>query len=211
MARPPSDIRERIVIAARARFLIEGVDGAALRQIAKDAGTNIGMVYYYYKTKDELFLAVVEAIYGGLLADIEATLNGELSEEQRFLALYLRLSQLSEDEFQVVRLVLREALVSSTRLASIGRLFFRGHAALVMRTVAQGIDAGRLRADLPPLLLTAASMLLGFMPQVARRMAARTDTPMAALLPEPEAIARGMAKLLFHGIAADSKRPPKRT
>jgi AcrR family transcriptional regulator len=44
MARPASDIQKRIFVAARARFLSEGVDGASLRQIAKDAGTNIGMV-----------------------------------------------------------------------------------------------------------------------------------------------------------------------
>jgi AcrR family transcriptional regulator len=45
MARPASDIAPRIVHAARERFLFEGVDGASLRNIAKDAGTNIGMVY----------------------------------------------------------------------------------------------------------------------------------------------------------------------
>ena len=45
MARPRSDIEPRIVHAARRRFLKEGVDGASLRTIAKDAGTSIGMVY----------------------------------------------------------------------------------------------------------------------------------------------------------------------
>jgi AcrR family transcriptional regulator len=44
MARPRSDIRPRLLASARARFLREGVDGASLRSIAKDAATNIGMV-----------------------------------------------------------------------------------------------------------------------------------------------------------------------
>src|SRR4029077_6434218 len=57
MARPRSDIQPRIVRAARERFLAEGVDGASLRTIASDAGTNVGMVFYYFPTKDDLFLA----------------------------------------------------------------------------------------------------------------------------------------------------------
>ena len=67
MPRPPSDIAARIVEAARDRFLLQGVDGASLRSIAADAGTNIGMVYYYFKTKDDLFLAVIEEAYAQLL------------------------------------------------------------------------------------------------------------------------------------------------
>ena len=37
MARPPSDIAQRIVTAATERFLNDGVDGASLRQIARAA------------------------------------------------------------------------------------------------------------------------------------------------------------------------------
>ena len=39
MARPRTDIRARIVRAARARFLAAGVDGASLREIAQLAKT----------------------------------------------------------------------------------------------------------------------------------------------------------------------------
>src|SRR6185295_5828153 len=71
MARPPTDIRQRILGAARARFLAEGVDGASLREIARDAKTTIGMVSYYFPAKDDLFLAVVEEVYAVLLGDLE--------------------------------------------------------------------------------------------------------------------------------------------
>ncbi|MEY4583264.1 MAG: hypothetical protein RL701_7967 [Pseudomonadota bacterium] len=203
MARPASDIRERLIVAARARFLLEGVDGAALRQIAKDAGTNIGMVYYYFKTKDELFLAVVQDVYGGLLTDIDRAFGGEGSEEERFGALYQRLSRLSDAEFAVVRLVLREALVSSTRLAELGQLFFRGHIPIVMRCLVEGIAQQRLRSDLSPILLLVSSLVLGFMPQVAQRLVLSSQALPPALqqqVPKPEEVARGLASILMHGI-----------
>jgi AcrR family transcriptional regulator len=207
MARPASDIRARLIVAARLRFLLDGVDGASLRQIAKDAGTNIGMVYYYFNTKDELFLAVVQAVYGDILADMERLLGGELPEEQRFLALYERLSHLSDDEFAVLRLVLREALVSSPRLAKVGELFLRGHIPVILGCIARGVSEQRLRSDLSPVLLMAAMMLLGIMPQIARRLVGATDLPIGAALPSPELVARGMAELLFHGIANRSSAP----
>jgi AcrR family transcriptional regulator len=201
MARPASDIRSRIIIAARERFLLEGVDGAALRQIAKDAGTNIGMVYYYFKTKDELFLAIVQDVYGDLLADIERLLHTDVTEAQRFAAFYDRLSRMSADEFAVIRLVMREALVASPRLAQVGQLFLRGHIPVILSTLARGIHERRLREDLPPLLLMAATLILGFLPQIGRHLLAAGELPGDLRLPEPQQIAQGMADILFHGIA----------
>src|SRR5262249_27779376 len=67
MPRPRTDIRVRILHAARARFAAKGVDGSSLRSIAADARTSIGMIYYYFPSKDALFLAVVEEVYGNLL------------------------------------------------------------------------------------------------------------------------------------------------
>jgi AcrR family transcriptional regulator len=207
MARPASDIQKRIFVAARARFLSEGVDGASLRQIAKDASTNIGMVYYYYKTKDELFLAVIQDVYSGLLSDLERILRAAPSGEPQFAALYQRLSQMSAEEYDVIRLVMREALCSSHRLADLGQLFLQGHIPLLLGCISGGIQAQRLRGDLPPVLLMAASILLGILPQVMRRLIHQASPALDALLPNTDAIARAMTELLFHGIAHNSEYP----
>jgi len=201
MARPASDIRQRLIVSARERFLTEGVDGASLRQIAKDAGTNIGMVYYYFKTKDELFLAVVQDVYGDLLADMERSLAGDAPEEQQFARLYERMSRLSDEELKVLRMLIREALVSSPRLRELGDLFLRGHVPLLLGHIGRGIQEGRLRGDVPPTLLMAASLLLGLLPQIVRRVVGPLDARLDAFLPSPEQIARGMADILFHGIS----------
>src|SRR5688572_15313158 len=111
MARPATDIQERIVHAARALFLQQGVDGASLRQIATDADTNIGMIYYYFKTKDDLFLGVVEEVYGQLSSDISAIFDQARPIEDRLQLLFARLAKQSAAETQVLQLILREALV----------------------------------------------------------------------------------------------------
>src|SRR5204862_7757124 len=115
MARPRSDIGPRIANAARRRFLEQGVDGASLRTIARDAGTSIGMVYYYFPTKDDLFLGVVEEVYVKLVSDMTRALEPNAPAPERIRRLYARVGTVTDAELATVQLVVREALASSAR------------------------------------------------------------------------------------------------
>lgn len=203
MARPASDIAERIVRAARERFLSEGVDGASLRAIARDAGTNLGMVYYYFASKDELFLATIEDVYAALLGDLTAVLSeSALPTEQQVERLYSRLAQVSEDELKVIRLILREAIgASSPRLAKLFERFTRGHLALVLGVIQTGMARQEVRTDLPPMLMVLATILLGIAPQLLRRRLAESGVPVDALLPPVASMNQALGHLLFEGIA----------
>lgn len=198
MPRPKSDIDVRILHAARQRFLSEGVDGASLRSIAKDARTSIGMVYYYFPTKDELFLAVVEEVYERVLADLSAALSFDLPVVERIRRLYQRIGRLDDEERMVLRLVVREALVSSSRLESILSRFQRGHIPLVLRAVSDGVADGTLSRERHPLLLLAALVSLGTVPQVFARMFAGR-LPLGAL-PEGPDLADELLQLLLEGV-----------
>ena len=206
MARPRSDIAPRIIAAARERFLKQGVDGASLRAIARAARTSIGMIYYYFPTKDDLLLAVVEEVYGKLLADLGVALAPGAPIETRLHRLYERVGSMSNTEFTVIRIVLREALVSSKRLK---RFFARfvlegGHVQQIAATLLEGIGSGALRGDLPPLLMVAATMSLGFMPVIARRLALGAAPEL--LLPRPAEMAEKLTVALLEGIGSTDRR-----
>ena len=55
--------RERILTAATAEFAQHGFGGARVERIAARADANKRMLYYYFGSKDELFLAVLEEAY----------------------------------------------------------------------------------------------------------------------------------------------------
>ena len=55
--------RARILAAATAEFAQRGLGGARVDRIAKLAGVNKRMLYYYFDSKEKLFLAVLEASY----------------------------------------------------------------------------------------------------------------------------------------------------
>jgi len=55
------DTREAILAAAREVFAERGYDRASIRAIATSAGVDPALVHHYFGTKDELFLATVQA------------------------------------------------------------------------------------------------------------------------------------------------------
>jgi AcrR family transcriptional regulator len=55
------DTREAILAAARQAFADKGYDRASIRTIATGAGVDPALVHHYFGTKDQLFLATVEA------------------------------------------------------------------------------------------------------------------------------------------------------
>jgi AcrR family transcriptional regulator len=199
MPRPASDIKARLVHAARARFVGQGVDGASLREIAADARTSIGMVYYHFGTKDDLFFAVVEEVYQRLLADLESAVAPGPAVRERLRRLYRRLAVLSDTEVEVLRLVVGEALVSSTRLDRLLARFMRGHLPLVLGLLEEGVRDGTIDGSRPLLLLMMATFAMGGPPQVIRRIVQRR-LPAAAALPAGEALADELLELLLGGI-----------
>ena len=62
-SRNPDRTRSRVLDAATAEFAHHGLAGARVDRIAARAGANKRMLYYYFGSKDKLFLAVLEENY----------------------------------------------------------------------------------------------------------------------------------------------------
>jgi AcrR family transcriptional regulator len=199
MPRPRSNIDKRIVRAARKRFLAKGVDGASLRDIARAAGTSIGMVYYYFPTKDDLFEAVVEEVYEALLADLARAFAKDLPIPERLRRLSVRIAETSPTELEVMRLVVREALTSSRRRERLLSRAARGHVAMLMQTVSDGIAQGVIDDAIHPVVMMMCAWGVVAVPQVMRRVLV-AQMPGAAV-PEPQELATALVDVLFGGIA----------
>ena len=67
--RDPLASQARLLAAAKAEFAQKGLAGARVDEIAAKAKINKRMIYHYFKSKEDLFLAVLEGAY----ADIRAS------------------------------------------------------------------------------------------------------------------------------------------
>ena len=74
-AEPQVDTRERILAAALKAFSQGGFDGATTREIANDAGVNLGLIQYYFEGKENLWRAAVERAFVRIRAGIQTVIQ----------------------------------------------------------------------------------------------------------------------------------------
>ena len=58
----PKDTRQRLIAAGRRLMAARGFDGASIRVLTEEAGSNLGAVTYHFGSKEELYHAVLEEV-----------------------------------------------------------------------------------------------------------------------------------------------------
>src|SRR2546421_11728646 len=82
----PEQTRAAILQAAVAEFSREGVAGARTDAIARSAGVNKALLYYYFKDKEALYQAVLDEVFSGLRIAITSALSQNLPPRERLKA-----------------------------------------------------------------------------------------------------------------------------
>src|SRR5215831_16286335 len=82
----PEQSRAAILKAAVREFAREGVAGARTDAIARSAGVNKALLYYYFKDKEALYQAVLDEVFIGARTAIENALSQNLRPRKRLVA-----------------------------------------------------------------------------------------------------------------------------
>jgi len=85
----PEQSRAAILQAAVREFAREGVAGARTDAIARSAGVNKALLYYYFDDKEGLYQAVLDEVFSGVRVAIENALKQDLPPRERLQA-YVR-------------------------------------------------------------------------------------------------------------------------
>lgn len=84
----PEKTRAAILKAALEEFAHEGVAGARTDEIARRAGVNKALIYYYFKDKEGLYSAALEQVFSGLHHKVGAVLERSDLPPRERLVLY---------------------------------------------------------------------------------------------------------------------------
>ena len=73
------ETEHKIICAAKQVFIEKGLDGAKMSDIAERAGISRTALNYYYRTKENLFYAIIEQVFDLLLPRVEniSSLKGD--------------------------------------------------------------------------------------------------------------------------------------
>lgn len=85
----PEKTRAAILKAALQEFSHEGVAGARIDEIARRAGVNKALLYYYFKDKEGLYTAVLDEVLSGLHARVMSVLEAKDLAPSRKLLKYV--------------------------------------------------------------------------------------------------------------------------
>lgn len=182
-------LKARIAAAAVAEFARAGYEGARIEAIARKAGCNRAMIYFYFNGKRGLFEAALNAVADQRTAQIE----GQPPTLADGLIYWFR-QNLADPER--IRLVMQEALAALP--ADAQPTHRRPYLDQQLGTIRAFQAAGLLRADLDPrhlltMILAVTSFLACFPRVAAPALDAEGDAELRA---KAEALLREMAQLL---------------
>jgi TetR/AcrR family transcriptional regulator len=149
--RLPNDARARLFDAAVKEFAENGMAGARTDAIAKAAGVNIALLFYYFKSKEELYSAILEEMFAKWNAALMAPLHdASASPKERILKYVESYFDHAAASVWRPRLVQQE-LMRSKHSPAIRKLltkYVKPVFAEVTRVLEEGITGGSFRNDL---------------------------------------------------------------
>lgn len=140
--------RARILEAAIRQFSQNGLAGARTEQIAEEAGVNKALLYYYFKSKEDLYSAALESVFEEVKSSSVAVLEANASAGERFLQIVLGNFDRSYSH-PLWRTLMQQEMVRLHRgeqnsLAPMVERFFRPLWLLLDRMLEEGIASGEL-------------------------------------------------------------------
>jgi AcrR family transcriptional regulator len=193
-ARDSEISRNTILAAALAEFAGHGLAGARMDAIAAAARVNKALLYYYFRSKDELHAAVLDEFFQRLQTRINHALDSGCNSGERML-LYARAHFDSISESRHYALLVHDEMSvdreDSPHLGHIVEQYIRPISIRVLQVLRQGIASGEFRGVDPAQFAptVAAAIVSYFVSPVVRRL--RTTDPYA-----PEAIKQRRAAVL---------------
>lgn len=155
----PNSTRHLVLEAARARFAADGFAGTTIRLVAADAGVDVAQVMQFFRSKDELFAAVM-AIPASALERFDALYEGPDEHlGERVVRAFLTAWEGIPEESEPLMATLRGAFVNDQARDQL-RAFIQSR--LLTGTHEQAKSDANLRAGL------ASSLLVGMV--VSRRV-----------------------------------------
>ena len=153
------DRRKTILRAAVEVFARKGYHGCRIADVAREAGVAYGLVYHYFKNKEELLQLVFEAGWGGFMSRIRDAAEASAPLEQKIH----RIAQVAFEAYRIDPRGVRVLVLEFARSPSTGeanrRTAFAEVLGVITRMFERARARGELRGGLEPALC--AAMLFG--------------------------------------------------
>lgn len=149
----PEKTRQEILLAAVAEFAEQGLSGARVDAIAERTRTSKRMIYYYFGSKEQLYLAVLEKLYGDIRATEEELKLDELEPDDAIRRLVEFTFEHHNRNVDFIRVVSIENIHKGTHIAKSHVIAALNKSVLtsIASILDRGVAVGLFRRDVDPL------------------------------------------------------------
>jgi len=74
-----NEMEQKILEAAKKVFILKGMEGARMQEIADEAGINKSLLHYYFRSKEKLFDKIFQHTISTIFPQISEIFSGEMS------------------------------------------------------------------------------------------------------------------------------------
>jgi AcrR family transcriptional regulator len=180
--------RLQLIDTALAVFATKGVDGATVKDLSEAAGVAQGLLYHYFRSKDELLEAALDRHY--FLPELRriTSLDRDRPVAEVLLEVVTGFDALLREKRQFVQVVFREAMSNPMVAERLERGRREG-----VRLLTEYLDSRVAAGELRPHDTETTARLLAYAVAAANLIGTPTDT----FLPE-------VVETLLHGIAVNT-------
>ena len=156
-----SDLRQQILFTAKNLFIQQGYHGLSMRQIAETIGVSKAALYYHFRDKEELLLAILDSYLDEIEAELQRIQKEQTDARQRIRAMVEMILLQPANQRAVIRLSSQEmAQLSLPARQAFDQSYHRKFIDRIRSIFWEGMQSGELRPVDPTV---AAWALLGMM------------------------------------------------
>jgi len=189
-------MRQEILITARSLFIQQGYRGLSMSMLARAVGVSKAALYYHFKDKEELFLAVLNELLDELDIMIHQVILESNDSRLRIGSLISRIMAWPPEQRATIRLASQElSQISHPASQNFHQVYYEKFVGKIQAIIQTGIQVGELR-KVDPTLATWA--LLGIMYPYFNYTQSPESSP-------PDALAKQLVVIYLTGLEQSSR------
>jgi AcrR family transcriptional regulator len=146
-----SERRAQILQAAAAVYARQGIDGARMDDIVAEAGLSKGTLYWYFESKDDITVALVEEMISSEFDHLRQLIDAEgtvIERLERFFDMHASILQ-ANPMFGKLGLEFYAIAGKLDKVHELVRQYYDEFVDVLLALVKQGEERGELRVDRP--------------------------------------------------------------
>lgn len=134
MGRKSQDLDKKLILIGQTLIQEVGVSKVSMREVARLAEVNLGMLSYHFKGKDDFILKCLDHLYAPFVAELEEINLDEMKEHDFELFLF-KLGQFSRNNRKLILLLIKDMLSQDEVVKTFITQNFTRHFQLTMKAL----------------------------------------------------------------------------